>query len=69
MAKKLLFTFGIGTPHKGKCVIIESDDETMAREYVYCKYGQENTCGVYDYEHFSHLIEHYNYKIVEKKRI
>ena len=66
---KYLFTFGVGTPHKGKCVIVESDNEEMARMYVYQKYGQENTCGVYDYEHFSHLIEQYGYKVVEKKKL
>lgn len=66
---KYLFTFGVETPLKGKCVIIESDDEELARIYVYRKYGKENTCGVYDYEYFSHLIRQYKYKVKEKKKL
>lgn len=63
---KYLFTFGIGTRYKQKCVIVETDDEILARQYVYRKYGQQNVASVYDYEKYSHLIEKYNYKIMKE---
>ena len=67
--KKLLFTFGVGTKHRGKCVIITCVYEMLARTYVYEKYGQDNVAGVYDYDKYSHLIEKYDYEVVEERSI
>jgi hypothetical protein len=63
---KYLFTFGVGTKYKGKCVIVNANDEILARQYVYRKYGQQNIAGVYNYEQYKHLIEKCNYKIIKE---
>lgn len=66
---KYLFTFGVGSPYRQKCVIVSSDDENLSREYVFRKYGQQNVAFVYDYKTYSGLIEKFNYKIIEEKTL
>lgn len=66
--KKLLWTFGLDTPYKHKCVITFSKDFETAMNYVYDKYGQENVASNYvdPYQHINKLIEKYNYEIIEE---
>lgn len=64
---KYLITFGVGTVHRKKCVIIESDDQMLVRLYVYRRYGQENVSSMYEYDKYKHLIEKYGYEVVEEK--
>lgn len=66
MAKRFLFTFGVGTRYRKKCVVVTSNDEILARQYVYGKYGQQNVAGVYDYTKYSYLIEFYKYKVMKE---
>lgn len=66
---KYLFTFGVGSPYRQKCVIVESDNELTARKYMFTEYGRKNVAFVYDYEKYSCLIEKYNYKIMENVKL
>lgn len=66
--KKLLWTFGLDTPYKGKCVITFSKDFNTAMEYVYDKYGQKNVSSNYPEPYFDidDIVARWNYDILEE---
>jgi hypothetical protein len=66
--KKLLWTFGIGTNLKGKCVITNCDDFMTAMQYVYDKYGQYNVSMNYPEPYFDieRMIEQNHYELIEE---
>lgn len=61
---KWIWTFGIGTPYKGKYVVIETDNDD-GREYMFKKYGRDNCCMSYPYEKGIELVKKYNYKCID----
>ena len=60
---KWIWTFGCGTPYKGKYVIIDTE-EGDGREYMFEHYGQNNCCMSYPYEKGMRLVEKYGYKCI-----
>lgn len=66
--KKLLWTFGLDTEYRNKCVITCSKDFNTAMEYVYNKYGQENISSNYlePYYDIDDIINRWHYEILEE---
>lgn len=66
--KRIMWTFGVGTPLKGKVVITHSKDFENAMRYVCEKYGQYNVAFNYidGYSDINGMIEKYNYEIIEE---
>lgn len=46
---KLVFTFGVGTEHGGKVVIVNCNNIINAIKYVFNNYGQDNVAFEYHY--------------------
>lgn len=55
---KWVYTFGVGTPYRGKYLMVETDDPDRTRESVYNAFGQNNisTVYIYDEENFANLV-------------
>lgn len=61
---KWIWTFGIGTPYKGKYVVIETDNDD-GREYMFDRYGRMNCCMSYPYDKGMELVKKYGYQLIE----
>ena len=66
--RKWIWTFGVGSPYKGKYVVIETDNGD-GREYMFNMYGRQNCCMSYPYEKGIALVEKYGYTLIEKCKI
>lgn len=66
--KKWIWTFGVGSPYKGKYVVIETDNGD-GREYMFNRYGRQNCCMSYLYEKGMELVKKYNYQLIENVKI
>ena len=62
---KWVWTFGVGTPWKGKYVVVNTEDGD-GREYMFNKYGQQNCCRAYPYEEGMIFVNRYGYKLIEE---
>lgn len=66
--RKWIWTFGVGTPYKGKYVVIETDNGD-GREYMFNRYGRQNCCMSYLYDKGMELVKKYNYQLIENVKI
>lgn len=66
--RKWIWTFGVGSPYKGKYVVIETDNGD-GREYMFNRYGRQNCCMSYLYEKGMELVKKYNYQLIENVKI
>lgn len=66
--KKWLWTFGVGTLYKGKCVITTAEDFDTAMGYMYENYGQGNISSSYPDTHFNigEIISKWGYEVIEE---
>lgn len=66
--RKWIWTFGVGSPYKGKYVVIETDNGD-GREYMFNKYGKQNCCMSYLYAKGMELVKKYGYTLIENVKI
>lgn len=66
--RKWIWTFGVGSPYKGKYVVIETDNGD-GREYMFNRYGRQNCCMSYLYDKGMELVKKYNYQLIENVKI
>ena len=66
--RKWIWTFGVGSPYKGKYVVIETDNGD-GREYMFNRYGKQNCCMSYPYSKGMELVKKYGYQLIENVKL